>query len=522
MVEEIIDDIFNQSTAGLALAKRKLALQQLPDDSFVELIEEIAQRLAAMEPEEISWRHFETMLPVLYVRPIPMGELSARLIAAIRTLYDTAPATLNFRNLCLAWLARMGNSASWMVWVDLLVQSPPEFRTGIHLAFAPLLSRQELPQELFERLLVEGMAHPQVAGSALDLMNYQTRQAIRDEHPAASRAAELNRLLGSLVDRLERIEEGLAEPSQDVVRIQQAIADSVAMIVSLCDALALIGYRAAEGKLLRATELRHRRVQTEAAAALARLGFDSGKTKLIALAAEPTARLRVLAYADELEMLAEIPETHQSDLAMAESRLANWLAEPQQMGLAPSSMTLLDCREFYWPGYEHPVLCYLFQYRYGAPPSGYANIGIVGPLVHSFESDISWMSLDDIYAAFAGWHAVHDDIYEISLEECQRLYPNWIEALSHKLQDQGYDQVEPEFVGVFMESRFLVASASQHDTDGFVIAGDQVTNWFATSEHTPRIDAEWAYMVYRGRLILKTFNDSGNDPQAADDVLPET
>lgn len=533
LIAEILGSIFHEPSTATTLSRRKLAIQQLSDADYLDLVDSLAQKLSLVSDADFDWKRLENWLPSLYARPMfnapslvgdapsadPKSEDLAssananRLIEAIQTIYRSAPANNNLRNLCLAWLARLGTPIALQAWAQLMVDSPPEFRLGIHLAFAPLVSRRALPDTLFDQLLQGGLAHPQIAGPALDLMNYQTREQIRTVHPAASRAAELSRLLGWLVDRLEQIEEGLTTPDQDLRKIQQTIADSVAMITSLCDALALMGHQAAEGKLLRATELRHRRVQTEAAAALARLGFESGKEKLITLAAEPTARLRVLAYADELNFLRDIPETHQSEIALAESKLANWLAEPLQMGLAPSSLSLLDCREMYWPGFEHPVQCYLFRFQYGSPPSGYANIGIVGPLVHCFESDIGWMSLDDIYAAFAGWHAVHDDIYEISLDECEERFPGWTGQILDRLADQDYQQPQPEFVGIFMESRFLVAAAQQHETDGFVIAGENVTNWFANSEHSSQVNAEWAYMVYRGRLILKTFNslDPGSE-----------
>ena len=66
----------------------------------------------------------------------------------------------------------------------------------------------------------------------------------------------------------------------------------------------------------------------EAAAALARLGDEDGKQELVALAAEPVARLRVLAYARELNLLDEVEENYRSPVAEAEAELCAWLAEP--------------------------------------------------------------------------------------------------------------------------------------------------------------------------------------------------
>ncbi len=63
-------------------------------------------------------------------------------------------------------------------------------------------------------------------------------------------------------------------------------------VFALCDTLALMDCQPAIGKLHQALSLRHRRVQTEAAYALARLDQEIGRQTLIGLAAEPVARLR--------------------------------------------------------------------------------------------------------------------------------------------------------------------------------------------------------------------------------------
>ena len=53
--------------------------------------------------------------------------------------------------------------------------------------------------------------------------------------------------------------------------------DGVGLAVALCDALAQIGNKEAIGKLYQAMDLSHRRLRTEAAAALAKLGEEAGE-----------------------------------------------------------------------------------------------------------------------------------------------------------------------------------------------------------------------------------------------------
>ena len=69
---------------------------------------------------------------------------------------------------------------------------------------------------------------------------------------------------------------------------------------------------------------------------------------------------------------------------------------------------------------------------------------------------------DDIYAAFAGWHVQHEDIYEApvdSLSDPQRLDAV---RLERRLRDAGYDAIVPQTLGCFFGDKALVATAMYH------------------------------------------------------------
>src|SRR6185503_9186201 len=103
--------------------------------------------------------------------------------------------------------------------------------------------------------------------------------------------AELITLLGELVQTLLLLEERPDQFGDTAQELSRRVARGVALAVSLCDALALMGEQSATGKLNQALRVGHRRLRTEAAAALARLGEEAGVTELVQLAAEPVARL---------------------------------------------------------------------------------------------------------------------------------------------------------------------------------------------------------------------------------------
>ncbi len=231
-------------------------------------------------------------------------------------------------------------------------------------------------------------------------------------HPAADRRSQLESLLRAIMHQLNCLEErgGDGDSSADLARKME---DAVALVVSLCDALALIGHQESTAILLQTLDLSHRRIRTEAAAALARLGDDAGVDALLGLAAEPVARLRVLAYAAELGLEDRIDPQCATDKARCEAEVALQLAQPAYFGLPPTRLETIDRRTLYWPGCDEPVDCFLFRYFYELAGSQFANIAIGGPLSHTFAADLCDVSIDDIYAAFAGWDVEHDEIHEI-------------------------------------------------------------------------------------------------------------
>ena len=427
----------------------------------------------------------------------------------VRTLYRYAPGESDLRNHLLRWLATEGSDEAIQIWTDLICDDPPEHRLGIVLAFSPLMQREFLPMdEMLSQLVNNAVVHSQIAPAIFDLFNYYYRHEKIEIHPAEERTTELTELLGQLVGQLGKIEEGNFPSDLGAGQINQLVSDSVALIVSLCDTFAQLEHEPAIGKLHQALQLRHRRVQTEAAAALARLGDEMGRSSLIALAEQPVSRLRVLAFAEELGFKDEISLELQGEIALAESHLAIWLSEPAQMGLAPSKIEFIESREMYWPSYEHPVHCYLFKYTYGSGEQSHSNIGVCGPMTHAFAADLQHLNHDEMYAAFAGWQTVHNEIYQISLGRAQQTFPNDWRRLLANLEAEGFDEFEPQTAASFFGELILIADATREGQSGTAIIEGERTSWFSHGNPSAPIDWQMAYAIWRGQHLLASFNES--------------
>ena len=429
-------------------------------------------------------------------------------LADVEQLYRKTPAQSDLRNQLLQWMASSRDENALQLWAQLIGECPPEHRLGLVLAFAPLMHKEfQPPQWLTDKLLAEGTAHMQIAPLIFDVFNFWFRSGKVSAHPAEPRLEQLLALFGQLVGQLGKIEEGNIRKDVDLLTLNLQISDSVALVVSLCDFFGLLKSEATKPKLHQAMSLKHRRVQTEAAAALAKLGDDDGKQMLIGLAEEPVARLRVLKYAEELGFLKDVSLQWQGEIATAESHLAIWLSDPSQVGFAPAEIRLVDNREMNWPSYDHPVQCYLFDYRYGLTEEAPGNIGICGPMTHAFPADLRGLDHEDIYAAFAGWQTVHQEIFVTTLDRAKAAAASDVSSLVDRMEAISDGEVEKiEFVGSFFGEWIIIAAGKKDDKAATLVVDQSDAYWIDGGNPSAPVDAETAWSIVQGRKLLAHFN----------------
>lgn len=395
--------------------------------------------------------------------------------------------------------------------VKQLVEDPPEDDTSVVQALSPLFQRPSIPWQVIFPAIWPALSHLSLAASILDLANYAAAKKFVETHPAAEKQEELIQLLSLLTGRLNRLEKPDSLSSMAAVDLSRQISQSVALGVSLCHTLAMLDAKDAVGKLYQFMDLGHRRLKTEAAAALARLGEKEGIDALVALAGQPVARLRALAYAEELKVLDQIAEEHKTKVAKAEGALTVWLAEPTQYGIPPNHCELVDERTQYWPGYDKPVECFLLRFTYvvtieGEGERSFSNIGIVGPLTYAFTADLANLPPDDIYATYAGWQTEHEEIREYEVARLNRSGKIEVARLERRLHDAGYDEIRPEIVGFFFGEKTMVAHVEKQSLAGIAVVDRDETLFIPTRGSRRALGIREVYSLYKGRKLLRTFN----------------
>jgi hypothetical protein len=436
---------------------------------------------------------------------------------AIVDLYDQMDAGAADRHLLLVMLAVAGREEHLHPMVERLVSDPPQNWEAVGYVLSPLMQRRDWDVDVVFPRILEAVTDPAMVVPTLDLANFVTREGMLEIHPAKELHPLLMSLLGQVVGRLGKMEEQPRTFGETVSEIQHRLAEAIALTVALCNALGLIGDPAAIGKLNQALQLKHRRVQAEAAGALTRLGDAAGRRHLIELANEPSARLQVLAYAEELGISDDIPEALKSEDARAIAELAVWLAQPHQVGLPPSHLEIIDRRRMFWPSFSLPIQCLLIRYAYDLGTRKWSNIGIVGPVVHCMQADLGNLSFDDIYACYAGWHAEHDEIFEVPAEQWNARQQSTGAELVRYLEREGFSNVQPSFLGMLLDEVALVGMATRDGKPCSVATdGLEIVSFGSAVKGSLPVEDVWS--IFKGRRMLRTFNGSTLTADALDEL----
>ncbi len=424
----------------------------------------------------------------------------------ILTVEASLPDQTPNRHLLLHLLAMIRTPVSLHALVAVLIDRPPQQWIQAGQVLSPLMQHNDWPVDSFFPDSLQCLIHPPLAAPLLDLANYLTRQGRVEEHPAAHQLDALNHLLGEVSGRLGKFEENPRTFGTDVDVVQKTLGEAVALAVSLCDAVGLIGEESSIGKLNQTVELRHRRVQCEAAGALARLGEDTGQKRLIELSADPAARLRAIQYADELGFAESIEEEFRSDNATAEAELALWLSQPQQMGVPPTGIEVIDTRRMLWPSFHNPVDVFLLRFEYNFGDRNYSNVGIAGPVTHTMSADVADLKIDDIYSIYAGWHAEHDDIFAVSSDQFNEVQHRTMEPYQQHLQHLGYAEIKAELLGFLLDEKAGIFSAVRDNTQCIVVTDGLETIDLPTAGRQRPVGPGDLFNLYKGRKMLRTFN----------------
>jgi len=508
-IQVAIESIDALADDDLRSEARQLLANWIPEATDIQLSDLLEgyyqQAVDTSVPARFQLRHLLGEL-ANWLRPPINGSFSREQLSQLDLLYRRLGDDWQTAQHVLSLLALQHDDDALGILVELLVDAPPPDSTAVALALGPLIASPPTNLAVLYPRLLDALAHRSVAAPVLDMANYLTRKNLLDVHPATDRIDQLETLLHGLNYHLEQLEQLPVEMPESLQQLDSQIDDSVALAVALCDAMAQIG-RDTSASVLRLTcQLSHPRLRTEAAGALAQLGDEEGRRELFAMASEPVARLRVIQYAEELGIADQIDPALVTAAARAESGLALWLAQPDNVGIPPSSTELLDQCSQYWPGLDEPVDCFLFQFCYQFGEGQYQNIGIAAPTTAAVHANLEHLSIEEIYALFAGRDVEHEEICQWEISDLVDRYAVERAGLRRLMEESDFSEIQPYLFMQFFGDSVLVALASREQHDGIVVADDVDCLWLPQQDKLRPLSADDALNIYKGKKLLSTFN----------------
>ena len=218
--------------------------------------------------------------------------------------------------------------------------------------------------------------------------------------------------------------------------------------------------------------------------------------------------MRAIHYADELGLGELVEDSYRSDEATAEAEMALWMCQPQQMGVPPTAVEVIDTRRLLWPSFQDPVDVFLVRYEYNFGDRVYSNVGITGPTTFSMSADVANLPLDDIYAIYAGWHAEHPEIFSVASDQFNEAQLRVMEQFQRHLERLGYQETKPALLGFFLEEQAGVFLAHRDATECVVITDGLETIDQPISGRLRPLTPEDLFNLYKGRKMLRTFNSN--------------
>ena len=503
---DLLLPLLGKSVDPVQAGVRLHELAQAPELDAACLLENLSQHVAVLPDSDPAI--LGGLLRLIHLRALRSGLAADGRIepATIDRVLSGLPKPTPNTHLLLQLLTLHRTDRSLRVLVGALREHPPRDWMEAGQLLGPLMQHPDWPLDAVFPGLLDLLDQPALAAPVLDLANFLVRSGFAVVHPAAGRVSMLHQLLGEITQRLDRFEEDPHSFGDDVETVQTRLGEAVSLAVSLCDALGIIGDRSVVGRLQQTVELRHRRVQCEAAGALARLGEESGKRRLLELTADPAARLRAIHYLDELGFGDQVEALWRSDAATAEAEMALWLSQPQQMGVPPTEVEVVESRRMMWPSFEEPVDVRLVRFEYSFADKRYSNVGITGPAVFALSADVADLPNDDIYAIYAGWQAEHPEIFTVPPEQFNESQRRLMEPLSRHLDRCGYESIRPELLGFFLDEHAGVFRAVREGTACLVVTDGLETIDQAVAGRMRPLGAAEMFHLYKGRKMLRTFN----------------
>ncbi|MCU0709844.1 MAG: HEAT repeat domain-containing protein [Pirellula sp.] len=273
-------------------------------------------------------------------------------------------------------------------------------------------------------------------------------------------------------------------------------------------AIAFLSEPELETLITAALEHPNKDVQIEGAWAAGRAGKERGLQALANYCLEIGHSSRAQSYLEEIGRPDMIPEAAREPAFRARAEFSGWLSHPNELGVIPDQVEIVDQRALRWPLQKEPsdffVLRYRLKDRTGLDQDD-EDCGLVGSQTWCFFTmKMHQRPPEDVYAIHAYWEMRNEDLIKESdatdETKLNELLASW----------KGEPISDLEWLATAKVSRRLkissrtvaLAKARLGDQLGNIVFDGDDTTWYPSNEQPLDPDSHAVLMLHVGRKIL--------------------
>lgn len=266
-------------------------------------------------------------------------------------------------------------------------------------------------------------------------------------------------------------------------------------------------------------------VQLEAAWAAGRNGDEQGLRLLARATLGLDLSVRAQQYLEELEREDLIPEEAKDPDFSARAKFSDWLQHPNELGVPPDEVEIIDRRELKWPLEEQPRTVWLVRYllrdSLGLDPDD-VGCGLVGSVTLCFfDPNMLRRPPEDVYAFHCCWEMEQAKLIQVQEAESAELSDELVKLLKRPIEDPSLLASARVVSKLQLPSRkFYVAEGKVDGAEGWLLFADSETAWYPKSEHPESTSAETILRLHLGGKLLG-FKEQPNRKEYLSRQLPK-
>lgn len=267
-------------------------------------------------------------------------------------------------------------------------------------------------------------------------------------------------------------------------------------------------------------------VQLEAAWASAKSGEERGFEKLVEACKNVHTAKRGHGYLEELEQADRIPAETQEPKFLAMAEFSSWLQHPNELGVPPDELEVVDQRDLKWPFQDEATPFYVIRYLHrdkDGIEDDEIDCGLVGSMTWCFfYKNMHRRPPEDVYAIHCYFEMLQNELIieddEINPIRYAAKVGKWDQEKLSESKIVCAARVSKKF-GI-PNRTVVVIRAKKSGEEGWAVVDDAGNAWYPKSDQPDDSTEKLILMLHIGRTFLN-FDEQPDRKKYLEVVTPK-